>query len=347
MLPSHGFTRKLLFKYELEVNCRIGPCGSSSYYSCLANGCGELAEAYIQAAKISSPLSVDFRCMTLLGLRNVINHVGNKVNGPHRRWCAECWRHDLKHNRPLYSRLVWSIDVYEACIHHKRILSMVCPHCSEFQYSYPTLPRAHVCDYCGLNLFEEDQDYMQPPSDKSMWVSRAIHRLIERSCAVGLEISERALPDAIKNLAERFAGNKAVFLANGLNFRATTLRDWEAGLLKPSLPRLIDFCYRLDIPPDQLLLDKCILTDPSYWRRLRADYIYTPSMLPPHLYNDVLKFLDSAVAENPWPPFQPSKIAYHFGVFPFLLKNRFKEQCQLLDKRWTAYKSGMLPAGHH
>lgn len=185
-------------------------------------------------------------------------------------WCPLCWREDQETGAPCYIRMLWTLEPVAVCPKHHVELATTCPRCRSSQEVLPRIPRQSICGSCGTDLISQiDLRRLRhaDPHGKNVWISSALGSLIAHTCAVGSAIPPDAFCRALNVLALRHFNGSHNDLADACGMSRRMLRDWASGKAKPYLSALMEFAYRIQIPPHSMLLTEIGMTTPEDWHR--------------------------------------------------------------------------------
>lgn len=182
-------------------------------------------------------LRTNLQLGTLLPLRNLVSPY--KLLCESKRYCPACYEADAKNGRRCYRRLLWLIDVVQACpIHNCRLVES-----SEARRPAPhDEPTSTVADF-------GDEPSMaaathEPASEYEINAARLVAELLDDAVvfpAMGYSASSQSayLTHAVDTLFDGMAMN----LAAHLRVSKSQVHGWITGKIRMSLPRLVLTAY--------------------------------------------------------------------------------------------------------
>lgn len=336
-MSTHHFNKHVMLPNispEFNNPLHISP---RSMFPC--NGYGRMALRAVSGLNAASGL-FDSKFLTFIPWKPVINPQGNSLVRRHLNWCTCCWKNDEATGRRPYLRLSWVSPLVEACTVHNRSLQSSCPHCGRVQDVLAWFPRIWICQACGGKLHNQDlgKALSETASAERFWVARAIEALIEKTCGQSLSIPSNGLKKAIELIVNKHFDGNYSRMARSLNLKRHVVRSWS-GKTRPGLPVLLDFCYRIDIPPDKLLLtENGHLTEPNLWRKINRRQFVFKKFTPPETLKEINKVLDEAINDHTEPPTMISDICRSFDVAHNLVNYHFPEKYQIVKDKSESWK---------
>ena len=301
------------------------------------NGIGVMADRHIEAiAAASGRINAEF--LTMKPLQYLSDSRGKGLMKRNLAWCDECWRQDVETEVTPYTRLYWLVQNVKVCAIHNRRLSNHCPCCGDVNHVFPNFPRQWICDKCGTELYKTDSD-SAPESFTSAeaWSSFSIYRLIERTQNDKLNLREHMVRRALNHILETSRMSAKEFSLR-LNIDKKIVDRLLEGKRRPYFPVLLDLCYRLNIPIDQFLLDRDILTAKDYWRDLVKPAFVVSSKISDKKKIEVARALKKVLAEDPNPPIRINHFARQNGVGYDVILYHFPKEYNELRSRWTTWE---------
>lgn len=263
-------------------------------------------------------------------------------------WCPLCWKEDRECGETPYVRLLWTLKPVSVCPKHKVELRVICYKCRNAQDVLPRIPRQYVCRFCGTDLAESiDHRRLRlvNPDAKILWIARASGALIARTCATGTQIPPDAFQDVLLSLARQHFNGSVDDLADACGFSRRMVRDWAAGRTKPYLTVLLEFAYRVQVPPDVMLLDGPGLTDPKDWLRLdRPVFVRRFKKHSQSRIEEMRRELCTAIRAGSDGPSSLQKFAKQLGTTYAVLQYHFPKESKLLQVRARARKVRRITA---
>lgn len=342
---SHLYSQKLVERTVTDQN--LPSCTKHStdvIRTC--NGIGIIASRFIEAVTKATSGEVNGKFLTLHPLKFLSDTTARGLQKQHLAWCPECWKEDTAAGKVPYVRLYWLVECTKICVVHDQKLSTYCPSCGEVKQQYPKFPRQWICDKCGENLSKPDENHVHDNfSSEDAWISHAIFALIDRVYSNEYELGSHLAAKAIRRLLS-WSKLSEIEISERLNIDPKSIRNMMNPNRRPYFLALIGLCYRLDIPPDQFLLDKDILTFVEQWRCLPKPIYNSRITLTHKERSTILSELKKILAENPNPPVRVSHLGAKFGVTYTSLQYSFPEEYRELRKRRTAWEKEFRRRNH-
>lgn len=342
---SHIYGQRLLDNFVTSQSlpaCRK----NSAEVLRLCNSIGVISSRYIEALSNASEGNINAQLLTLHPLRFLCEDNARGLHKQYMEWCPECWRLDREAEESPYVRLYWLVESTKICVIHNHRLSTYCPACGEVKLQFPKFPRQWICDKCGEDLSKPDEKHVPDSfTTKDAWVSNAIYRLIERVYSDELALDQFIVAKAIRRL---IYGSKLSLteFCHKLNIESKSIKNMLDPKRRPYFLAFLDLCYRLDLPPDQFLFDKDILTTTELWRTLPKP-AFTSKVNLDHkkksfIHNELLKL----ISDNPKPPIRVSHIAKKYEISHSILQYNFPNEYKELRKRWTQWERDYRRRNH-
>lgn len=307
-------------------------------YAC--NGYGKIAERTSSGLTEASGL-FHTNALTYLPWSEILDPKGHGLIRRHRFWCTSCWKHDEEMGRRPYVRLSWASQHVEVCTIHNRFLHSFCPHCGGPQDMLSWLPRIWICQHCGKDLHDQSSGkrLTQKGQKKRIWVTRAVEALIRRTCAQNRWIEKDSFISSVFALAETHFNGDYRKLAKELNLHPNSIKGWTGAVL-PTLPVMLDFCYRIDVPPDQLLLDKeGTLTQPEMWRKHKSPHFVSMNKLSKDKKQEISHHVKKLIKEQLEPPPLIVDICRELGITHNVLRYHFPDEYALISRRAAEWRN--------
>lgn len=342
---SHTYGQRLLDNFVTTQDLPV--CKKSSAEGLrLCNSIGIVASRYIEALTIASDGKINAEFLTLYPLRFLCEHNARGLLKLYLEWCPECWNEDRESGGSPYVRLYWLVESTKICVIHERRLSMYCPACGEIKLQYPKFPRQWVCDKCGEDLSKPDKKHSSENfTAQDSWISHAIYRLIERINSNGLILDRYIVSHALRRLLQSSKLSQLDF-CHKLNIKPKSIQNMLDAKHRPYFLAVLDLCYRMDLPPDQFLLDKDFLTSPELWRGLDKPAFVTRINLPLKQKIRIRTELCKIIIDDPKPPIRVSHIAAKFDVTYTRLQYNFPDEYRELRRRWTLWERNNRTNSH-
>lgn len=342
---SHVYSKRLLDAFvttqELPA-CRK----DSSEVLRLCNGIGIVSSRYIEALTTASEGKINGQFLTLYPLRFLCEDNARGLQKQYMEWCPDCWKEDRELGESPYVRLYWLVESTKICVIHNRRLSMYCPACGDVKLQFPKFPRQWICDKCGEDLSKPDANHvLENFTSQDVWVSNAIYRLIERIYSDELILDQHIVAKSIGRLLQ-WSNLSQLDFCHKLNVEPKSIKNMLSPNRKPYFLALLDLCYRMDLPPDQFLLDKDILTSTELWRGLPKPAFTSKVNLNHKKKSYIRDELKKLLADNPTPPIRVSHLASKFDISYTCLQYNFPDEYRELRSRWTKWDKNYRKNNH-
>lgn len=312
----------------------------------LCNGVGVIAQRYIEAITAASDTKTNAQFLTLYPLRSLCDNNARGMQKQYMEWCPECWKQDRELGELPYVRLYWLVESTKICVAHNRRLSMYCPACGEIKLQFPKFPRQWICDKCGEDLSKPDEKHAPENfTAKDAWVSHAIYRLIERIYSDELILDQHIVAKSIKRLLQ-WSNLSQLDFCQKLNIEPKSIKNMLDPNHRPYFLAFLDLCYRMDLPPDQFLLDKDVLTSTELWRGLPKPAFVSKVNLNDKKKNHIRNELKKVLTDNPNPPVRVSHLAIKFDISYTCLQYNFPDEYRELRARWTQWDKNYRRSNH-
>lgn len=342
---SHVYGQRLLDNFVTTQ--KLPACKKNSAEVLrLCNSVGVVASRYIEAVTTASNGDLNAQFLTLYPIRSLCDNNARGLQKQHMVWCPECWNEDRLSGESPYVRLYWLVESTAICVIHGHKLSEYCPACGEVKLQFPKFPRQWICDKCGEDLSKPDENHIKENfTDEDAWVSHAIYRLIERIYSDELVLDEFVVAKAVRRLMQ-WSKLSQLELCHKLNIEPKSLENMLNPNRRPYFLAFLDLCYRLDLPPDQFLFDRDILTSTELWRGLPKPTFTSKINLNPNEIKNIRSQLKKILNDNPIPPVRLSHLATKFGITYTRLQYNFPEEYRELRKRWTQWEKNFRRNNH-
>ena len=210
------------------------------------DGSTRTSELLAQLVGTYSPISFDFQRLTYLGWKTTFAASGAGLLSKNLKWCPECLAHDEEAKSPKYHRLLWNIAALDVCPEHETLLLSQCPHCAHRQEFVVSRWQVGYCQWCGHRLTHH-VTRSRPGSDEQLWKARACNQMVH-AMSDGHSFETTDFRRNLDEVAKHYKDSDRR-IARSLNLPPDTIRSWRARGHRPRFDRLLDFCYRVDIPP--------------------------------------------------------------------------------------------------
>ena len=342
---AHSYTTRLLEQYlqdgELPKDRHVPSKDTHAY-----NGIGIAEQRLSKALSLASQGKINPNLMTLRCIENLTDLRKHGLMRDHIAWCSSCWKQDAESGCTPYLRLYWTLQQTKICIKHNEILSTTCPSCHSTSHQFPNFPRQWICEKCGNNLYGKNANKnSRKITDRDRWFSYSIHKLLEAINQNGFKLDESSVPAAFSRVME-ITNLKIPDLARELQMRSRRLKGIVEGNRRPYFAAFMDLCYRMDIPPHELLFSSCNLTSPDNWRHPGRTTFVSMSKLSQKKKISIKAELDRAINSNQVPPPQVSKIAIKFDIKYTTIQQNFEEEYRILVSRRVKWERQCRKARH-
>lgn len=200
---------------------------------------------------------------TLKGLQSLtlqqlagLKGVGTLSLSRYRKWCGHCFDSDLESELGPYERLLWSIDLVEACPNHKVKLRSTCPICGSGPF--PLLTGRDISGRCpkcldwlgggAIPLDEHDDSY----SKYILWAAQSFSDLLDSPLETNVDLSV-GFRTILGGLAAHHFSGIAAHLAAAIRRNRSVVTTWLAGQSYPSWQALCEISFVFQIPLPELL----------------------------------------------------------------------------------------------
>ena len=258
----------------------------------------------------------------------------------HPSWCPACYQEWQEQGQPIYQPLLWMLQAVTICLRHRRRLEDRCPSCQKNQSAIALKTSHGFCTQCsawlgtlpGLNVPQEIDDETLAWQE---WVVRSIDELHQAGVSESLPWERLlvGLAACVTSVGSRTRVAEMVGMSDD------NLSAWLRGRVMPTLNRLLEFCYVLDVSPLQLMttdpgvLSQTIQTSEVHRspRPKRPEYHRIDGERALALMHTVLEG-----SEAPLPVFE---IERRLGLGARTLKNRFPHECALITAQYRTHLS--------
>lgn len=342
---AHSYTTRLfeecLQDEELPRVRRLPYRGTHAY-----NSIGVAEQRLSKAVTIATESKIIPELMTLRCIEYLTDFRKHGLMRDHIAWCKTCWQQDIASQRSPYLRLYWTLQHTTVCVHHNEPLQSLCPSCGTTKLQFPKFPRQHICDKCGQSLLRDKKlTAVRNISDRETWFSRSVFKLLEAINREGHKISTTTVAKSLKRIMSTLSISRTE-LANFLESDNRRIEGLLTGERRPYFPALMDICYRMDIPPHELLFSTCNLTTVENWRMLEKRSFVSMSKLTPQKKNALKQAIDRALQSDETPPPQVSKIATEFGIKYTTIQQNFETEYNELVKRRIKWERQLRKTRH-
>ncbi|WP_415914229.1 TniQ family protein [Paraburkholderia sp. J67] len=325
-----------------------GDAFGTAQNAALANASGMTA-AYWTGALNGLSGRDDLKSLTWQPFASVLNDPDALID-PSRRWCPACLQLDLDSGVVPYERLLWTIRVVRCCPEHGQTLIDTCSHCGYRHRS--EMSRRAVSGMCWRCNEWLGDVAVQPSSredgratNREIWVAEQISALLELDGQQTSKVSATSVPIMLDCGVSTFCDGNAARFAKLVQRSASSLSEWRAGKVIPSLPTLIELAWACDVS-----LRAWFLGDLVAWQ----------SAVPRHLGRDEWskkRMVRASIVQRDWVSIQARirqhvavdhgrvvswrTVAREAGVDQCELRRRFPDEAEVISKRFVAYRSNL------
>lgn len=192
----------------------------------------------------------DIEDTTLLEMRGIIsprNLLKNNLT-----WCPNCveeWQGNA------YYPLIWFFKDVNVCLKHSCELKEACFLCNK---DLPILHRKSLighCPYCSNWLGASEQKEIK--DKKELIKAQSVSWLIENRSFLAQKYSKKSISNVLFQLINYYTNGNLADFARIINIPKVTLWDWVYGGRLPSLGKILDICFILNVPLAQFLNADC------------------------------------------------------------------------------------------
>ncbi|MFM0046928.1 helix-turn-helix domain-containing protein [Paraburkholderia sediminicola] len=225
---------------------------ASGQHLALANAHGETARYWVQRLTDLTG-QTDLEALTLLPFAGVLRDPFGLV-GHARRWCPVCLQDDLLTGAEIYERLIWSIRLVERCPIHDVPLTSECPNC-QYRHCNETCRRS-ISGYCArchhwlgasLSCYRRSLRRRSRNSSRQKWLANEFASLLDVPDTTLIKMSQENAVLMLESGIDRLAGGSAKRFASKCGKSPSSLSEWRAGLVIPSIQTILDICEKFQI----------------------------------------------------------------------------------------------------
>ncbi|MBG9941020.1 TniQ family protein [Brevibacillus formosus] len=259
-----------------------------------------------------------------------------------RQWCPQCLE-ELKMNKTVYEKLIWSVKIVNTCLVHRRRLESNCPHCGEQVWFINIKSRVGYCDKCnkwlGFRLEQTINDINEEEFNWQLWVHQSLEYLL--SCN-NLSISKKEICERLKEFFSVTLKNNNITkkdFAEYMGFSRHAVFEWIRGRGTFSIYSLILICFCSNISLKRFLEENLstITINKINWGPKKKALGNERIKLPIEERGSILKRI---IDENAYPPPRLGDVAKMLGFLSNeSLRAYFPIECKLISKRYKEYKS--------
>lgn len=319
------------------VTVTYGRFKFSTEYARTANGYGKYATE-VSTALQQLTGKADLRATTFLHWAALFDGKGSGLLHPTRTWCPDCLAEAEERQQPLNFPLLWACSSVTHCRTHLCALQSTCLKCGAKQK--PICDSAHYgrCNACGSSLAWRSSLFQAGRLPiRQEFVIKGVGDMIALGSAAGKFAAEGLLGRGIQRVADTTHDGSVFLLAKALKITPSTLIGWANGRIQPRLDSFIELCYRLGIPPLQLLGESAVSAQP----RLRPGSLplKRPTFkLTPERLREVAAEIHQNVHSDEIPMTLVDLAAKH-GTSVGHLKYQLPDECRALMDRYRLIRS--------
>jgi transcriptional regulator with XRE-family HTH domain len=269
--------------------------------------------------------------LTLLPFENVLHDPLGLV-GWGRRWCPLCLQEDLMNGSPVYERLIWCLRMVTWCPAHGVPLSGRCPACGYLHRSeLCRRPLSGFCAHCRqwLGLDRSSYRYTQRRGDRAVlreqWIAAQFALLLDLPEASINALSRDGVLAMLESGIDLVGKGSAQRFAEICGRSPSSLAEWRARLVFPSLQTILDLAARFRMP-----LTGWLQGDVALWTSLpqrhayAGDHVSTRARALTRDWTIVERKLQVIVDRDTY-QLSWEKTAQGLGIDPSALRRRFPE----------------------
>lgn len=334
---AHAVNPRLVIRDILpEAESGISRIPTAAFYQRLAgtmNGLGKYAELFVSAMEKLTGRT-DLRILTMLPWQDLFPHNGQGMLARHRRWCPACMHGQYMLGEEINLPLLWSLETYSFCRHHRVPLEHICPSCGKTQPFVPAYPDLGICSHCRRPLWG-----IRTPKELSgfqSWIADALAGMVERQAIDGFAPLLKTFRAFLTCQVQAHTdGNRAAFCrALGLNEFATS--GWLNKGERPSITHFLTICYGTKTMPWEVFRNRQLPASftsrcsPAEKIRARSPNPRPDSDQKTALRKALQNYLDTGHGQS------VAAIANQIGVSKTCLRYWFPDLCESLSARSRA-----------
>jgi len=226
--------------------------GFNGTYSKTANGYAKYAEELVDALGELTQV-VDIRMSTFLPWLPLLDpHAGTLL---HRkpRWCPSCVAEQLETSDCVHHQLLWSCSAVSHCAVHLCELAHHCPSCGAEQLFLSDAVSLGRCTACKAVLGRRDALWSGTLNPRERFYLDSVAAMVAANPRAEWHAQQALFARAIFGLTEAYFGGSMYRFEEAIGVAKRTGRNWMRSATRPQLKMLLEVCYRLDVPPLQLL----------------------------------------------------------------------------------------------
>lgn len=251
--------RLLIQRIFSEVDPQIALVCRNRFYvkdSRTINAVGEYARIFSTASsRLTGHASLNQ--LTMLPWKDVLPENGEVMTAKRLKWCPCCLAEQALTLGYNYHPLVWSMELYKACLRHSRPLQETCPRCEKPQPFIPSFPALGHCSHCGASLLSMSTSAPAVANDNTVLkMESTLWSMMQcrQDHSPSLELFRNNLTKLIQLCAN---GNKAKFCRD-LGWDSWAVNSWLRKGQRPTLQRLVVLSIRHNVQIASLFVENDI-----------------------------------------------------------------------------------------
>lgn len=174
-------------------------------------------------------------------------------------WCPFCFEEWSQYNKPIYTPLMWSLQVITSCSCHQTPLSESCHHCGK---QIPVLHRKIVLGYCpschkwlGMVNNEKSMNDLQVDDiEWNNWTNKNIGDMIAFSSQSHEIPKAENIKRTINQIISYVSNNNITQFGRLFNIPKATIHGWAKAKTLIPIQKLLMIGYVLNVPIMDILI---------------------------------------------------------------------------------------------
>jgi transcriptional regulator with XRE-family HTH domain len=319
---------------------RYKQCGWYRSHSMSLNGATEIAKNWSGTLELLTA-RLDIHRMTCIPWTSGLPMAGLLCRTV--RWCSACYDDWQQNSKPIYQPLLWVLQVMKICPHHRKQLEEQCPSCHMSQSVLTDkITQPGHCTQCNAWLgvlpgSDNSNDIDDEVFNWQVWVMNVVEELLQVSDSLGSALQWGRFRIGLISCIGAVGGVSR--LAHLTDINPSRPSQWANGKLTPSFKSLLEFCYKLNISPLQIIaVDQSALKEMLQVKRtgqiLHFEKQAHGSGDRAHALEILQEVLDGRV-----PPRSVSQITRETGVSRNTLLYHFPQECRGVSALYMAASS--------
>ncbi|WP_460844471.1 TniQ family protein [Noviherbaspirillum agri] len=212
------------------------------------NGVGKYAGAFVSRLEQLTLQSGLQKC-TFLPWVDIFAPNATGLLHTHPHWCCDCFNEWRKEGVEPYFPLIWMAGAVEICPKHGTLLANTCSHCGKRQPFIHKHTYLDHCSFCSRSLCGTPDYVATNAGDRSELLQfqvEVIREMIEHAPSVGLIATLSEFQGQLRKMADDHFSGSILEFERSIGFREKSVVKWFKNQARPSLPLLMQMCYRLD-----------------------------------------------------------------------------------------------------